>query len=122
MITVHRQAGDATRPATWNSPEGPLVAQWQGKVEATQWLEDLVEEGSAIHLGGDAYPFKMTARAGAVVPVVRDSPPHANERWIVGKDDIVDWGRWPGRTVYSSEEAEACHDDEWLLITIFDES
>lgn len=85
------------------------------------WLEDLVASGSAVDLGGNGYPFRMTARAGAVLPVVRTGPPHANEHWIMGVGDIVD-ERWAGKTVYVPEVAEACSDDEWLMTMIWDES
>lgn len=122
MITLHRQAGDTTSPATPDSPTGELVARWQGRFQARHWLDDLVVAGSAIDLGGDGYPSWMTARAGAVIPVVRDGPPHARDTWVMGEHDVVDLRRWPGKTVYDGEVAAACHDDEWLLIEIWDES
>jgi hypothetical protein len=121
MFHLHRQADDLTRPATPSSPRGALVAQWQGRVSAIDWLHDLVSSGSAIHLGGDGYPFCMTARAGAVIPVVRDGPPHVNEPWVRALHDIVDEG-WAGRSVYNDEVADACSDHEWLVVTIWDES
>lgn len=122
MITLHRQAGDTTRPATPDSPTGALVARWQAGFQARRWLDDLVASGSAIDLGGGGYPSWMTARASAVLPVVRDGPPHARGTSVMGGQDVVDLRQGPGKTVYDHEVAEACHDDEWLLIEIWDES
>ncbi|WP_194819127.1 hypothetical protein [Nocardia sp. XZ_19_385] len=121
MIYLHRQADNRMQPATRTSESGTLAACWQGGLGATRWLHDLVASGSAIDLGGDGYPSLMTARAGAVIPVVSNGPPYENRRWVVGAEDIVDKG-WVGKTIYKPEVADACDDDEWLLVTIWDES
>ena len=44
-----------------------------------------------------------------------------NEPWVRALHDIVD-ERWAGRSVYNDEVADACRDDEWLVVTIWDES
>lgn len=121
MISVYRQADNLTEPATWDSPRGARIAVWQGQTAATRWLHDLVSAREAVDLGGNGYPSRMSARAGAVLPVVSIGPPEANETWISGPHDILT-PAWAGKTVVNAEVAQACSDDEWLIIEIWDES
>jgi hypothetical protein len=47
-------------------------------------------------------------------------PPEANDRWLMDEGDQVDPG-W-GHNAYDAEAAAACPPEEWLLITVWDES
>lgn len=70
-----------------------------------RWLDELVEAGNAIDLGGDGYPFRHRATAGNVVQRIVDGPPEAK-----------------GRAELDTAALAACREDEWLLIEAFDES
>jgi hypothetical protein len=120
-IGVYRQQGAGAGPARTRSPTGSLVARWQGGLNAVDWLHDLVPTGDAIDLGGNGYPSRMTARAGAVLSVIENGPPEAHERWITESTDIL-LPHWAGKTVYEREIANACTDEEWLIVEIWDES
>lgn len=121
MITVYRQADGGGRAASRRSRQGVQVARWQGGLQACQWLLDLVPTGAAVDLGGNGYPSTLTAKAGAVLPVVRLGPPHENETWRADPHDILGPG-WVGHTIVDEDEAARCHDDEWLIVEIWDES
>jgi hypothetical protein len=118
---VYRQQNADARPARTGSPAGSLVARWQGGLNAVDWLNDLVPTGEAIDLGGNGYPSRMTARAGAVLSAIENGPPEAHEPWVADRTDIL-LPHWAGKTVYEREIANACTDDEWLIIEIWDES
>jgi hypothetical protein len=121
MITVRRQAAGRTGPAGRRSVAGDLVAQWQGGPDAIDWLRDLTGHGDAVDLGGDGYPFLITAKAGAVLPVIEGGPPHENELWVHDTDDLLT-SRWAGHTVLNPDVAARCGEEEWLIIEIYDES
>lgn len=121
MITVNRQADGGASPAVRDSVAGDLVAQWQGGLDAIDWLRDLTETGDAVDLGGNGYPFLMTAKASAVLHVIESGPPYENKRWKHDVGDILT-PRWVGRTVFDPEVAQTCVSDEWLMIEIYDES
>ena len=57
MIMVYRQLNGGDAPATTDSERADLVAQWQGGLNALDWLRALVSSGSAIDLGGNGYPY-----------------------------------------------------------------
>lgn len=121
MITVCRQAAGGAAPAEQESVAGDLVAQWQGRLGAIDWLRDLTKAGNAVDLGGNGYPFLITVKAGAVLPVIESGPPDENKLWGYDAGDILT-SRWAGRTVFNADVAGQCGDEEWLMVEIYDES
>ena len=107
--------------ARTDSEQGARIAVWQTGHEGLAWLDELVEKGQAIDLGGNGYPFYYTARADFLIPKVMGGPPGANKVWVCGPDDILT-DKWEGRTVIDHDAAEACRTDEWLLVKAWDES
>ena len=129
FITVHRKAFRRRRPASSASSVGLRIAAWQGGLDAVDWFEALVPEGSVIDLGGDGYPRRFTARAGAILPTVLGGPPGANARWVAAAHDrFIDEPRdalgtgWLGHTTVDRDETARCRPDEWLVIQVWDES
>ena len=55
-ISIYRQTDEGASPATALSPEGLRLAVWRAGPGALDWLDQLVNEGKAINLGGDGYP------------------------------------------------------------------
>ena len=85
------------------------------------WLDDLVTDGKALHLGGNGYPYWYTAQARYLIPRIIDEPPEAHEVWICGPEDIIGAG-WAGRTVINRDAVDMCRPTEWLLVVVWDES
>ena len=120
MISVYRQP-DGTLPATAESPRGARMAVWQTGWRGLDWLNGLVKAGSAIHLGGDGYPFRYTARAKEILPSILSGPPNANATWRHDPGDVL-LDEWLGKTTVDDAALGQCSPDEWLLIVAWDES
>ena len=120
-ISVYRQSDDGTSPASFESPEGERLAVWQTGLGGRDWLEELVNAGLAIDLGGNGYPCRYTATAQTLLPRIADGPPGARAVWVSGVNDILT-EKWAGRTVIDDAIVAACPQDEWLIVEAWDES
>jgi hypothetical protein len=120
-ISIFKQADGGSLAARADSNKGARLAVWQADLGGLQWLDDLVEAGSAIHLGGDGYPFRYTARARHVIRSIVGGPPEARSTWAVGDHDSVT-SQWAGNTVIDLPMIDQCLPDEWLLVEAWDES
>lgn len=119
-ISVHRVV-DGAHPAHAESPLAARVAVWQAGLWGLRWLEQLVKDGKAVGLGGDGYPFRFTAPAMYLLPVIAAGPPGEQPTWVSGLHDILLPG-WLGKTTIDRDVMDACAPDEWLLVVAWDES
>jgi hypothetical protein len=120
-VSVYRQQEDAATPPTFETHEGLRLAVWQTDYSGLSWLNDLVNAGEAIHLGGMGYPFRYAARAEHLLPRLTIGPPRARDVWLLQPGDTVTH-EWEGRTVIDQAGIGECRPDEWLLIEAWDES
>jgi len=120
-VSVYRQQDDGVTPPTFETPEGIRLAVWQTDHSGLSWLNDLVDSGEAVNLGGMGYPFRYAARAERLLPRLTMGPPRARDVWLLQPGDTVT-KEWAGRTVVDGAGLEACCHDEWLLIEAWDES
>jgi hypothetical protein len=120
-ISVFRQTDGGSSPAKADSEEGVRLAVWQTGVEGLQWLDELVETGQTIDLGGDGYPNYYTAQAEHLIPRIVGGPPEANRIWRHAPQDVIT-SRWEGKTTIDRAAADDCRLDEWLLVVAWDES
>jgi hypothetical protein len=72
--SVFRQADGGSLLARADSEKGASVAIWQTGVWGLRWIDELVETGQAIDLGGNGYPRCYTAQAEYLIPSIIDSP------------------------------------------------
>jgi len=119
-IGVFKQRDDGASPATEQS-RGARLAVWQTGFRGLDWLEELVNAGKAINLGGIGFPCRYTATAEHLIPRIIDTPPEARAHWIYQAGDIIT-DKWEGKTVVDREAAAQCRPDEWLLVEAWDES
>jgi len=105
-ISVYHQADKGSSPATTMSPTGKRLAVWQTGLGGLNWINELVEKGKAVDLGGNGYPSRYTARAKHLIPYIKDGPPLAKKIWSSDEDDILT-EKWAGRTVI--DQAEIAH-------------
>lgn len=120
-ISIYRQADGGLSPATAESARGTRLAVWQTGPGGLAWIQELVNAGKAIDLGGNGYPCRYTATAEKLIPRTIDEPPGASLTWASGADDILT-KEWEGRTVIDRSAANTCQPDEWLLVEAWDES
>eukprot|EP01031_Cornospumella_fuschlensis_P052725 gene52725-64426_t len=60
-ITIYRQEKGGDSPASFEEPTGMTLAVWQAGLWGLGWINELVEAGHAVCLGGNGYPLKYTA-------------------------------------------------------------
>ena len=120
-ISVFRQTNGGASPAIAESQHGARLAVWQTGLGGLDWLEELVQAGKAISLGGSGYPCRYTATAEHLIPRIIETPPGARTVWVCGAGDIIT-DKWEGKTVIDREAAAQCHPSEWLLVEAWDES
>ena len=104
-----------TQPATWDTAQGAsdsghhdCVAWWSAECGVTQALMDALPPDSIVNIGGNGYPSYMTARFAPLLALLRNEPP--NYKRLDGKGQIYD------------DIANACSDDEWLILELWDQS
>lgn len=75
-------------------------------VDGTNWIDNLVKDGKAIHISGNGYPTLFTATAEYLIPNILLRP---FEKQIF--KPIID-------EVVIAE----CQPNEWLLVEVWDQS
>ena len=74
-ISIYRQADGGASPATTESIRSTRLAVWQTGLGGLDWVQELVQAGKAIDLGGNGYPCRYTAAAENLIPRIEDGPP-----------------------------------------------
>jgi len=120
-ISIFRQPDGGAAPATMESAKGARLAVWQTGLDGLRWLEQLVQPGNAIALGGNGYPVRYTAMAEFLLPQISDQPPQARETLAHEPGDILT-DKWEGKTVVDQAALSQCAREEWLLVEAWDES
>ena len=120
-ITVYRQEEDGEAPATFEAATGATLAVWQTGVSGLNWIDELVEEGLAICLGGNGYPTEYTAKLEHVKASILNGPPDANQAWRHDEGDILT-EKWLGKTTVYHRAFSECSPDGWVVIQAWDES
>jgi hypothetical protein len=110
-ISIYRQQNDGSAPASFGAPRGAELAVWQTFGYGLDWINDLLEQQKAVHIGGGGYPIEYTARAADVVPRLGDKPPDDKTAW-----PKASWTR------KDTEAINACRPEEWLIIVAWDKS
>ena len=107
--------------SVYRQSDGSRLAVWQAGWHGLQWIDALVEAGDAVSLGGDGYPFRYTATAATLQPILIDGPPNARKAWVSEPGDILT-ENWAGATVLDHAALAQCAPDEELLLEAWDES
>lgn len=115
---IRRQAGTATAPRKTNAP---LLASWMAGLGGTEWLDDLVSAGIAVHLDGNGYPTRYSIPAGALVEVLGHGLPKHDGPLVIGDDYVVPGG-WAGNAKIDLASLQSLAPNELLLVEAWDQS
>ena len=97
------------------------IATWQTGLGGTAWLTHLVTRGRALSTSRGGYPDTYLIHCRDFATRLDEGLPEEHSAWIAGVDDILT-DRWLGRTTIDTEMLAQCDPDEWLLVTVWDES
>jgi hypothetical protein len=116
-IFIHRRVSPATAGHLLDAKSA--LASWEAGIGGLDWIEALVEAGSASCLGGDGYPISYTARAADVISRLAEGPPKHNGPLVIGEDYVLPGG-WVGNVDIRQTRLAGCEPDELLLIEAWD--
>ncbi|WP_414463355.1 hypothetical protein [Hyphomicrobium sp. DY-1] len=121
-ISVHRQSGDKSKPATSKCACDGRIAIWQTGLDGLDWIDALKAAGSAHFLAfNGGYPLEYTAQGKDVLPTIIAGPPLAEKVWRRDPWDIL-LPHYLGRTDINLNLAALCAPHEWLYIEAWDQS
>jgi len=121
-ISIYRQTDEGASPAPAESPTGKRLVVWQTRgFGGLDWIDELVQKGKAIDLGGDGYPRRYTATAEHLIPGFIDGPQGAQDTLECEESDILTEKR-EGKMVIDRVATAACRPDEWLMVEAWDKS
>ena len=87
----------------------PVVANWQTDSSGLNWLDALVEKGTALLLATNSgYPYYYAAKAEDVIPIIIYNAPHEKTPGKRGRIDRM--------------EVAKIEPDEWLAVEAWDQS
>ncbi len=99
-ISLYRQPDGGASPAKLDSLKGDFLAVWSPELLDHYWIQGVVSRANGIDLGGNGYPFRLTAQAEHILPILKEEPPEKMDAAAVAR----------------------CRPDEWLLIEVWDQS
>jgi hypothetical protein len=95
-----------------DSPRGEWIASWEAPVLGLRWIEELIEKGKAIKVGGNCgYPYRYASIAEHALLSLLDLPPKDGPRWT-GREVV--WSR--------TSAIDQCRLEEWLIVDLWDQS
>lgn len=103
-----------------------LLAMWETGLGGTRWLEALAAEGKATwdkSKGG--YPWRFTAKAFDVLPVLTSELPKHAGIDVIGMDEGEEYftpAGWSGQVDLRKENIARCPPDALLTIDAWDQS
>ena len=72
--------------------ESKKIARWKTSVYGLAWIDELVNTGQAIDLGGNGYPIRYSVMAGILVSILKDGLPGNESPLVVGDDYTIPKG------------------------------
>ncbi|MDY0006430.1 MAG: hypothetical protein RBS22_06355 [Spongiibacteraceae bacterium] len=97
------------------------VASWRAALGGTRWLDDLVESGHALDLGGNGYPCRYVVAVGTLLEMLQSGTPRSEGASVIG-DDYVLPGTWTGDEDIALELLYAADPLELLVVEAWDQS
>jgi hypothetical protein len=65
------------------------LASWSTGIKGLDWLNKLANENKILNLGGNGYPYRYSAKASEILPIISSGIPTSNEPIIIGDDYVL---------------------------------
>ena len=101
--------------------ENPTVATWESGWGGTDWIEHLVEKGSATDLGGNGYPCRYLASAAVLFSTLQHGVPKHTGPPVIGDDYFLPGG-WTGKANIDLPRLRELDASEILVVEAWDQS
>lgn len=123
VVTTQRPQ-ERDDPTPYKLRESTL-AQWEVAVSGIDWIERLVKDGKAVQLKSGGYPSRYTAKAGVVLPLLKNGGvlPAKDGLWVFGVDAGEEYAQppdWIDNVQVHAERVAACPPDLDLTIDVWD--
>lgn len=120
QVRIYRLQAGAS-PELDDPDEDLLFATWMTGFRGLDWIEALVKQGRAVDLGGDGYPFKYSATAAVLLPLLATGIPQSGGPLVIGDDYALSAG-WAGDVKLDQAKVSQCSPHETLVIVAWDQS
>ena len=125
-ITVTTSAHDTDNVTSAEEYEKHVLASWEASLSGVDWLIALANQGKATwdkSKGG--YPWRFTARASEILPVITSGIPKHQGLWVFGLDPGEVYATppgWSGEVRLRKQNIEKCPPEALLTIDAWDQS
>ena len=97
------------------------LASWQTGVSGLRWLDDLVQRGQAVDLGGNGYPNRYSIAANVLIPIISAGLPANDNPVVIGDDYFLPKG-WSSKVKLNRQKIAECPAEAQLLVEAWDQS
>lgn len=67
------------------STDETCIASWSTGMKGLNWLNKLANENKILDLGVNGYPYRYSAKASEIIPIISSGIPTPNEPIIIGE-------------------------------------
>ena len=125
-ITVMTLVHDSSVVASKEEYEKHILASWETGLGGVDWLIALANNGKATwDKSKDGYPWRFTARASEILPVITSGLPKHQGVWTFGMDPGEEYATppsWSGKVQLRPQNIERCQPEARLIIDAWDQS
>lgn len=103
------------------STDETRIASWSTGMKGLDWLNKLAKENRIVNLGGNGYPYRYSAKASVILPIISNGILTPNDPIVIG-DDYVLHSNEMFSLKLDALKISRCDPDNHLLIEAWDQS
>lgn len=112
---------DATYLDYEKSTDEFRIASWSTGIRGRDWLNKLAKENKITYLGGNGYPFRYSARASNILPIITFGITKPDEAIMFGNDYVLQFNELRSLKL-DLYKISNCESEDQLLIEVWDQS
>lgn len=112
---------DATRLDYDISADELRIASWSTGMRGLDWLNKLAKANKILYLGGNGYPYRYSAKASEILPIITSGIPTPHQPIILGDDYVLQTDEIRSLKLDTPKISNSGPNDH-LLIEVWDQS